>query len=88
MSEDLLIERRGRVAVFTINRPEKRNSLTPEILFRLGDALQELADADEVRAVVLRGQAARPSPPAMTSAVSRAAAGVLPSGKETRWSTA
>lgn len=44
-----------RTATLIINRPEKRNALSPEILKRLHDALTELAEEDKVRAVVLRG---------------------------------
>jgi enoyl-CoA hydratase/carnithine racemase len=55
MSEELLEERSGRVLTLTINRPEKLNSLSPELMLRLGDRLNELAGSDEVRAVVIRG---------------------------------
>ncbi len=55
MSSDLLEERRGRVLVLTINRPDKMNSLSPEIMLRLGDRLNELAGSDEVRCVVVTG---------------------------------
>lgn len=55
MADTLLEERRGRVAVFTFNRPEKRNALDPELLFSLGDRLAALAAEGDVRCVVLRG---------------------------------
>lgn len=55
MTEVLLEERRGRVALLTLNRPEKRNALNPELLFALGDRLETLAREGEVRCVVLRG---------------------------------
>ncbi|KKL44501.1 hypothetical protein LCGC14_2365070, partial [marine sediment metagenome] len=55
MSEELLEERSGRVLTLTINRPEKLNSLSPEVLLRLGDILGDLATSDEVRCVVIRG---------------------------------
>lgn len=55
MTDELLQERKGRVLTFTINRPEKHNSLSPEIMLQLGDTLNELADAHEVRCVVIRG---------------------------------
>ena len=49
----LLEERRGAVAILTLNRPEARNSLSLELLRALGNAI-ELTSADaEVRAVVL-----------------------------------
>ena len=55
MSDELLEERSGRVLTLTINRPEKLNSLSPEVLLRFGDILGDLAASDEVRCVVIRG---------------------------------
>jgi len=57
MSEDLLlVERKGNICTLTINRPERRNSLNPEIMQKLGDTLLSLKDDPEVRAVVIRGK--------------------------------
>lgn len=51
----LLVERRGRVMVLTLNRPAARNSVDVALTFALGDALEE-ADSDrDVWAVVLTG---------------------------------
>ncbi len=55
MTDVLLEERRGRVALLTLNRPDKRNALNPELLFALGDRLHALAREGEARCVVLRG---------------------------------
>lgn len=53
------IERRGAVAVVTLNRPEKLNALTPDMLGQLEQAAGQLeADAD-LRAVVLTGAGER-----------------------------
>jgi enoyl-CoA hydratase len=54
-NEVLIIERKENVCTFIFNRPEKRNSLTPEILMLLHEALEEYAKGDDVRAVVIRG---------------------------------
>lgn len=51
----LLVEKKDYVCTLTINRPEKRNALTVEVMYRLGDVLEELKDDSEVRVVVLRG---------------------------------
>lgn len=51
----LLVERSDGVAVLTLNRPERLNALTSELLERLLDQLAELADDGAVRAVVLTG---------------------------------
>ena len=53
--EPFIVQRQGRVCTFIINRPDKLNSVTPEVMARLADALSALKDDDEVRAVVLRG---------------------------------
>lgn len=49
----LLIERRGKVAVVTLNRPDKRNALSEELWRTLRDTFEGF-DAD-IKAVVLRG---------------------------------
>lgn len=55
VEELLLVQKEGRVCTLTINRPEKRNSLNPEVFTRLGDTLNSLKEEGEIRAVVLRG---------------------------------
>lgn len=56
MAEDLiLVQKEGNICTLTINRPEKRNSLNPEALLQLGDALNTLKEDGETRAVVIRG---------------------------------
>lgn len=44
----------GGVAILTLDRPEVRNALTPDMLDSMGDALDQCRDSD-VRAVVVRG---------------------------------
>jgi methylglutaconyl-CoA hydratase len=51
----LLTERRGAVAVLTLNRPEVRNALSPALVAALREALDALEPDDAVRAVVLTG---------------------------------
>lgn len=43
------------MATLFMNRPEKRNSVNPELLLELAEALNSLQQEGEVRAVVLRG---------------------------------
>lgn len=51
----VLTERVGHVIVATMNRPEARNALNPELIQELSAVLKE-ADADPtVRAIVLTG---------------------------------
>jgi enoyl-CoA hydratase len=51
----LLTERKDHVCTLTLNRPEKRNSLSPDLLFDIRRTLDELAKDDTIRAVVFRG---------------------------------
>jgi enoyl-CoA hydratase len=51
----LLVKRKNNVVTLTLNRPEKKNSLSPELVQLLLQALQELAADASIRAVILRG---------------------------------
>lgn len=54
-TEDLLFERSGRIATFTINRPAEQNLMTPEALAFLESSAHALARDDAISAVVIRG---------------------------------
>ena len=49
------IRREGPVLVLSINNPEARNALSPELYDLLNSALEEAAEDDSVRAIVLTG---------------------------------
>ena len=51
--DSILIERDAPVATITMNRPEKRNALSSEMMRELNDALRTLSAEPEVRAIVL-----------------------------------
>jgi enoyl-CoA hydratase len=53
--ETLLVERRGRVAVITINRPSKLNALNIQTRAEGAAALDELREDESVRVVVITG---------------------------------
>ena len=53
--ETLLLERRERVAIITINRPEKRNALTVKTREEGAALLDELRNDDSVSVVVFTG---------------------------------
>jgi len=56
--ENLLVDRAGtdgRVARITLNRPEKMNSLSQELLFELWDCLHDLEADDSARVIILKG---------------------------------
>jgi enoyl-CoA hydratase len=48
-------ETRGHVAVITLNRPDARNAINPEVAVRLAQAWQAVKDDDDVRVAVLTG---------------------------------
>jgi len=49
------VERRGSVSIWTIDRPERMNSLSRDTLLELGRLAREVASDDGVRAIVLTG---------------------------------
>jgi enoyl-CoA hydratase len=54
-NDDCIVERDGEVVVITMNRPEKRNSLSAAMLVGLADAYTYVDDNDDVRAAILTG---------------------------------
>ena len=56
MSDELVLRTdAGGVARLTLNRPDKLNALTPAVFIELRAHLDEIADDDDVRCVVLEG---------------------------------
>lgn len=53
--ENLLLEKRGKVALITLNRPAAMNALSPDLTAELTALLDELEADDNVAAVVLTG---------------------------------
>ena len=53
--EQIHYEVRGSTAIVTLNRPERRNALSGQLLRELNAALLEAAEYNPVHAVVLRG---------------------------------
>ena len=52
---DLVVERNAGVAAITMNRPERRNALSLELMLELIACLEEIGRDAAVRAVILRG---------------------------------
>src|SRR5437764_9644211 len=52
---DLIVEREAHVLTLTMNRPERKNAFSPEMLVGMEDAWQELEDDDELRVAILTG---------------------------------
>ncbi len=57
MSETLLVESRAGVVYLTLNRPEKRNALSLDLLTELEQAIETIASDLKARVVVLGGAA-------------------------------
>lgn len=57
--EPLLLERRERVGLVTLNRPDKLNALSSALVNQLEHALHELDGDDEIGAIVITGAGER-----------------------------
>ena len=53
--ETVLYERRGPIALLTLNRPDKLNAVNAQMVAELGQALDDAETDDRIRAVVLCG---------------------------------
>jgi enoyl-CoA hydratase len=51
----LLYEKSGHIAMLTMNRPEARNAINPEMLCRFADAWQDVSDDPDIRVAILTG---------------------------------
>lgn len=58
MSVVLIEKQSPHVTVFTLNRPERRNALTLELLAQLSTAINKASDDPEARVIILRGAGA------------------------------
>ncbi len=64
--KNILVERRGKVGLITLNRPNALNALNSELVAELDQALDEYEADDDIRCIVITGNEG-PSPPAPTS---------------------
>ncbi|MBL7209164.1 MAG: enoyl-CoA hydratase/isomerase family protein [Dehalococcoidia bacterium] len=55
MADVVLVEKKDHICTVSINRPERRNALNPEVARRLRDTFSTMKPGGEIRAVVLRG---------------------------------
>ena len=58
-SADVALERRGKIAVVTLRRPDALNAITAAMVDRLGETLQELARDSDMWVVVLTAEGQR-----------------------------
>lgn len=59
MTEEILFEVDGPVAVITLNRPQKLNAVTPEMADAIVAAVTECNESDTIRCVILTGAGER-----------------------------
>lgn len=55
MTTDVLKERRGAIGIITLNRPEVRNALRPELMSQLAQAVTEFDEDPSIRVMLLTG---------------------------------
>ena len=55
LTTSIIVERRDSFAVVRLNRPEKLNALSDELLSELSESFSELAKDENLRAVILTG---------------------------------
>jgi enoyl-CoA hydratase len=53
--ETILYEKRGQIAHITLNRPEKLNAVSPELLHDWATAITEAEEDDDVKVIVFNG---------------------------------
>ena len=55
MTDVVLVEKKDYICTVSINRPEKRNALSPEVQNRLRDIFNSVKPGGDIRVVILRG---------------------------------
>lgn len=55
MTDDVLFEVDGHVAIITLNRPQKLNAVTPEMADAIVAAVRECNDSETIRCVIVTG---------------------------------
>lgn len=55
-SEDVIqLTYQGRIAIITLNRPEKLNALDGDLYYELGKKMREVAERDDIFITILTG---------------------------------
>ena len=52
----VIVEKDGPILIVTLNRPEKKNAVNSEVMWRLYDAWVQLDEDDELRVAILTGR--------------------------------
>lgn len=56
MANEILLEKRGKVAIITFNLEKKLNALTLGLYYQLGRIMNEVAKMDDIYITVLTGK--------------------------------
>ncbi len=59
MSDLILCEERDHIATLTLNRPEKHNAMSPDMLLTMRDHFERLQAEGTARVLIIRGQGTR-----------------------------
>jgi enoyl-CoA hydratase len=54
--ETLIYEKEDGIAIITLNRPQRMNALSEQLVKELGQVINEVEDDEEVRVVIMTGQ--------------------------------
>lgn len=52
----IIVEKEGHLATITLNRPEKLNAISHELIREMGEAIDEVNEMADVRVVILKGK--------------------------------
>lgn len=55
MADVLLVERKDYICTVSINRPERRNALNPQVVHRIRETFSSIKPGGDIRVVILRG---------------------------------
>jgi len=53
--EHIIVEKRGKIGIITLNRPDKRNAITDTILNESYEAIVDMDQDEEIRVVIIKG---------------------------------
>jgi peroxisomal 3,2-trans-enoyl-CoA isomerase len=56
MAEEILLEKRGKIAIITFNREKKLNALNSDLYFKLASMMQQVAAMPEIFITVITGK--------------------------------
>jgi enoyl-CoA hydratase/carnithine racemase len=55
VENELMVQKEGSICTIVINRPEKRNLLTPTCLLKMSEVIEELTKEGNVLVIIIRG---------------------------------